>query len=66
MEADQKLKLLILCLLMTIAIPALKANIGEHDEVWKLREEEAHQSAKEAYKHDPVNVTDHLNLEVHE
>ncbi|PRQ16111.1 putative pectate lyase [Rosa chinensis] len=65
MEADHKLKLLLLCLLMTITIPALKANIGEFDEEWERRQEAAEKSAKAAYKPEPLHITTHLNRQVH-
>lgn len=65
MEADRKLKLVILCLLMSIAIPVLKANIGMFDDVWEQRQKEAEQAAKAAYQHDPLKHVVHLNKQVH-
>ncbi|XP_050375607.1 pectate lyase-like [Argentina anserina] len=65
MEADYQLKLVMLCLLMTIAIPVLKANIGEFDEYWQKREKAAHQATKEAYQPNPLKHVNHLNKHTH-
>ncbi|KAJ0959982.1 hypothetical protein J5N97_000238 [Dioscorea zingiberensis] len=65
MEADHKLKLLFLCLLMTITIPALKANIGDFDEEWEADRKKPKSLRKRPTKPEPLHITTHLNRQVH-
>ncbi|CAL5370588.1 unnamed protein product [Camellia sinensis] len=45
-------------------LPTLMANIGQFDEVWQRRAEEAKEAALNSYESDPSIVTDSLNKEV--
>lgn len=47
-----------------VLIPTLRAEIGDFDESWQLRAEEAHKAALEAYDPNPEEVTDSFNEEV--
>ncbi|XP_022768291.1 pectate lyase-like [Durio zibethinus] len=50
--------------LVFVAIsPIVNANIGEFDEVWQQRAEEAKRAAQRAYEPNPQNVTNNLNRE---
>ncbi|KAK8602755.1 hypothetical protein V6N13_084958 [Hibiscus sabdariffa] len=60
---ETKLRLVFLFSVFTL-IPKLWANIGEFDDFWKQREEEAWKIALAAYEPNPENVTNHLNLHV--
>ncbi|KAF5956991.1 hypothetical protein HYC85_004216 [Camellia sinensis] len=44
-------------------LPTLMANIGQFDEVWQRRTEEAKETALNSYESDPSIVTDSLNKE---
>ncbi|KAL1563120.1 putative pectate lyase P59 [Salvia divinorum] len=55
---------LILFVVVGWILPAFNANIGEWDEVWKRRGEEAWNRTLEAYHPNPQNVVDHLNVHV--
>lgn len=57
-------RLLVLLTLLVI-IPVTTANIGDFDEVWQKRAEEAKKAALEAYNPHPEKVTDSLNKNVH-
>ncbi|XP_010242445.1 PREDICTED: pectate lyase [Nelumbo nucifera] len=59
---------LLLCFLLFILaaiIPTLRAHIGDFDEVWQKRAEEAKSNALEAYHPDPDEVINHFNHHVH-
>lgn len=45
-------------------LPVLNANIGEWDEVWRRRAEDAWNRTLQAYHPNPQNVVDHLNVHV--
>jgi len=47
-----------------VLIPSLQADIGDFDESWQQRAEEAHKAALEAYDPNPEEVTDSFNEEV--
>ncbi|XP_030447198.1 pectate lyase-like [Syzygium oleosum] len=55
----------ILALSLAVLVPSLEAHIGEFDEYWQKRAEEAQKDALEAYNPDPENVTAHFNSRVH-
>ncbi|XP_021285533.1 probable pectate lyase P59 [Herrania umbratica] len=55
--------ILLLGLVLVAVSPIVKANIGEFDEVWQKRAEEAKKAALRAYEPNPEKVTDHLNKE---
>lgn len=63
--AAMKLVGFILALSLAVLVPSLEAHIGEFDEYWQKRAEEAQKEALEAYFPDPVNVTAHFNSRVH-
>lgn len=54
-------------LLVSVAVilPTLRAGIAEYDEYLLQKAEEAKMASLEAFHSDPMNVTDHLNLQVH-
>ncbi|KAF8390257.1 hypothetical protein HHK36_024782 [Tetracentron sinense] len=45
-------------------VPTLRAHIGDFDEVWQQRAEEAKKAAIDAYHPNPEEVTDHFNTHV--
>ncbi|KAF8399421.1 hypothetical protein HHK36_015286 [Tetracentron sinense] len=47
-----------------VIIPTLRAHIGDFDEVWQKRAEEAKKAALEAYDPNPDEVTNHFNTHV--
>lgn len=55
----------VLALSLAALVPSFEAHIGEFDEYWKKRAEEAQKDALEAYHPDPQNVTAHFNSRVH-
>ncbi|KAL5725015.1 pectate lyase [Ranunculus cassubicifolius] len=52
---------LIIFFSLAILAQLVIANIGEYDEVWKKRAEEAKKNAMEAYQPNPDEITEHLN-----
>lgn len=61
-----KVRLVLICVLCYVGtFSRVNGNIGDFDEVWKQRAEEAKKSAQNAYKPDPHNVTQELNYHVH-
>ncbi|MGD7340682.1 hypothetical protein ACQCRO_27650, partial [Ralstonia pseudosolanacearum] len=55
----------IVCFLFLAFASFASAHIGEFDEYWHNRTEEAKRIALESYHPNPLEVTDHLNLNVH-
>lgn len=55
----------IFALSLAVLVQSLEAHIGEFDEYWQKRAEEARKDALEAYNPDPENVTAHFNSRVH-
>ncbi|XP_030531087.2 pectate lyase-like [Rhodamnia argentea] len=55
----------ILALSLAALVPCLEAHIGEFDEYWKKRADEAQKHALDAYHPNPENVTAHFNSRVH-
>ncbi|KAJ6321785.1 hypothetical protein OIU77_011793 [Salix suchowensis] len=53
-----------LFLSLAVFVPTLQGHIGEFDEYWKKKADEAHQAAQEAFFPDPMNVTDQFNFQV--
>lgn len=49
-----------------VFVPTLHASIGDFDEYWKNRAEQAHQDALKAFNPDPLNVTNQFNLHVNQ
>ncbi|XP_062223722.1 pectate lyase-like [Phragmites australis] len=56
---------LLLAAAFLAAAAVSSANIGEFDDHWQKRKEEAEASARETYKPNPFNVTNNLNGDVH-
>ncbi|KAJ6351188.1 hypothetical protein OIU78_007174 [Salix suchowensis] len=52
-----------LFLSLAVFVPTLQGHIGEFDEYWKKKADEAHQAAQEAFFPDPMNVTDQFNFQ---
>lgn len=46
-------------------IPSLKGHIGEYDDVWQKRAEEAKKASMDAYHPNPEEITFKLNEQVH-
>ena len=57
--------LMVLLLSMAVLMPTLRAGIAEYDDFLLKKAVAAEQVAHEAYNPDPMNVTNHLNLQVH-
>ncbi|XWS48064.1 hypothetical protein CRYUN_Cryun13aG0040300 [Craigia yunnanensis] len=55
--------ILVLGVVLVAISPIVKANIGEFDEVWQNRAEEAKKGAQRAYEPNPANVTNDLNTQ---
>ena len=55
--------ILVLGLVFVAISPIMKANIGEFDEVWQKRAEDAKKAAQRAYEPNSENVTNNLNLQ---
>lgn len=51
---------------LLVIIPGVTAHIGDFDEVWQKRAEEAKEAAYRAYQPNPEKVTNTLNKNVHE
>ncbi|XP_034923426.1 probable pectate lyase P59 [Populus alba] len=45
-------------------VPTLQGHIGEFDEYWKKKADEAREAAEEAFYPDPMNVTNQFNFQV--
>ena len=56
--------ILLLILTLVVITPITTANIGEFDEVWQKRAEEAQKEALKAYEPNPEIVTQEFNNEV--
>ncbi|XP_022928644.1 pectate lyase-like [Cucurbita moschata] len=57
--------LMVLLLSMAVLMPTIRAGIAEYDDFLLKKAVAAEQVAQEAYNPDPMNVTNHLNLQVH-
>lgn len=64
MEAFKAAGLLML-LALALVSPMVKANIGDFDETWRKRAEEATKAAHDAYTPNPEEVANNLNEHVH-
>ncbi|RVW91186.1 hypothetical protein VitviT2T_026097 [Vitis vinifera] len=56
---------LVILIPFLVIVPAVTANIGDFDEVWQTRAEEARKAALQAYNPHPEKVTDNFNKKVH-
>jgi len=56
---------LLILFALALILPVAKANIGELDEVWQKRGEEAKKAARDSYHPNPIEVVSHLNYHVH-
>ncbi|WVZ77350.1 hypothetical protein U9M48_025228 [Paspalum notatum var. saurae] len=57
--------LLVLAVAFLVSAAVSRAHIGDFDEHWQRRKELAEASARSTYKHDPYNVTNSFNADVH-
>ena len=66
MEAYQLSRLFLLLSFFGFSVlaPAVRAHIGDFDEVWKKRAQDAQKAALESYKENPDDVTNHFNKNV--
>lgn len=49
---------------MFVLVLSIEAHIGEFDEVWRKRAQQAKKAARHAYHPNPKIVADHLNNQV--
>ncbi|KAK4790865.1 hypothetical protein SAY86_031278 [Trapa natans] len=57
--------LILFCFSLSLIFTGLRAHIAELDEYWQKRADEAAKAIEEAYHPNPEEVTDHLNIHVH-
>lgn len=65
MEGIRSRCVVVVALCLVAAATVARAHIGEFDDHWRQRREEARVGALEAYESDPEEVTSHINHYVH-
>lgn len=64
MTSSRNVGLLVCLVSFFVLIRSLRADIGDFDETWQKRAEEAQKAALDAYDPDPEDSTDVFNQEV--